>query len=282
VCEKNKITIKTTIFKNYYFLLFQMSTLKKTNKLWTNDSIHLRKFLYIPIDQCSIIDDETKVVVQDDHISIRTNRSFSDNIVRPSFSPTSTAFPTPFTIYERELLFCTLPEHANYNDHSNHNHNHNLHLRQSSHESTSNSSLWSITSSSSSISSTASINSANNFTRAEIQQLPADQLTYFPSKRITSSSNSSTTIPNTPLTTPTLPSPSPASHLNRHKQHRSITLPLPTMRQDTTQNYNLDNVVKGRTRCDILSDSYNTELISSLNRVCSKKDPCFVSPTFIK
>src|SRR5436853_7910914 len=98
--------------------LFQISALKKSNKLWTNDSIHLRKFLYVPIDQCSIIDDEAKVVVQDDHISIKTNRSlFSDNIIRPSFSPTSTASPsTPFTIYERELLFCTLPEHENYSN----------------------------------------------------------------------------------------------------------------------------------------------------------------------
>src|SRR6266542_416832 len=158
-----------------------MSILKKVNKLWTNDSIHLRKFLYIPIDQCSIIDDEARVIVNNDHISIKTNRlSISDNIIRQTFSPTTPS--TPFTIYERELLFCTLPEHANY---VNSNHNHNLHSRQISHASTS--SIWSITSSSSSISSTTSNNSANNFTRAEIQQLPADQLTFFPSKRKTSS-----------------------------------------------------------------------------------------------
>jgi len=254
------------------FYGIEISILKKANKLWTNDSIHLRKFLYIPIDQCSIIDDETKVVVQDDHISIKTNRSFSDNTIRPSFSPTSTAFPTPFTIYERELLFCTLPEHANYVNGDHSNHNHNLHLRQSSRESTSNSSTWSITSSSSSISSTTSNNSANNFTRAEIQQLPADQLTYFPSKRLTSSPNSSP-ISNTLLTTPTLPSPSPVSHLNRHKQHCNISIPLPTMKQDSTQNSNLDNIIKDRARCDILRDSYN---ISSLN------DPRFFSPTLIR
>ncbi|GBC08509.1 hypothetical protein RclHR1_08180003 [Rhizophagus clarus] len=256
------------------FYGIEISILKKANKLWTNDSIHLRKFLYIPIDQCSIIDDETKVVVQDDHISIKTNRSFSDNIIRPSISPTS-AFPTPFTIYERELLFCTLPEHANYVNSNHSNHNHNLHLRQSSQESTSNSSIWSATSSSSSISSTASNNCANNFTRAEIQQLPADQLTYFPSKK----SNSSE-ISNTLLTTPTLPSPSPVSHLNRHKQHCSI--PLSTMRQDSAQNSNLDNIVKDGTRRDILSGIYNTELLSSLNKVRSKKDPRFFPPTFIR
>jgi len=98
---------------------------------------------------------------------------------------------------------------------------------------------------------------------------------------MTFSSNSSPT-PNTLLTTPTLPSPSPVSHLNRHKQYRSISFPLPTMRQDSTQNPNLDNTIKDRTRCDILSNSYNTELLSSLNKGCNRKDPRFVSPTFIR
>uniref|UniRef100_A0A1D1ZFG0 Uncharacterized protein AN12072 n=1 Tax=Anthurium amnicola TaxID=1678845 RepID=A0A1D1ZFG0_9ARAE len=250
------------------FYGIEISILKKSNKLWTNDSIHLRKFLYIPVDQCSIIDDETKVVVQDDHISIKTNKSSSDNIIRPSISPTSTASPTPFTIYERELLFCTLPEHANY---VNGDHNHNLHSRQTSHTSTS--SMWSIASSSSSISSTTSNNSnASNFTRAEIQQLPADQLTFFPSKRNTLSPNSST--PNTLLAVPILPSPSPVSHSTRHKQHRSISFPLSTMGQ---HNSNLDNI-----KCNTLSDGYNPELLSPLNKVCSKKVPRFVSPTFIR
>ncbi|RIA95969.1 Carbohydrate-Binding Module Family 50 protein [Glomus cerebriforme] len=251
------------------FYGIELSILKKANKLWTNDSIHLRKFLYIPIDQCSIIDDETKVVIQDDHISIKTNRTFSDNIIRPSISPNS-ATSTPFTIYERELLFCTLPEHADY---VNNDYNHSLHSRQTSHTSTP--STWSITSSTSSISSTTSSNNnnANNFTRAEIQQLPADQLTYFPSRRMCLPSNSSQTPPDIPLITPTLPSLSPVSHSNRHKLHHSLSFPLPTMKQ------NLDN---DKIRCDIMSDSYNTELLTSLNKVCNKKDPRFVSPTFIR
>lgn len=54
------------------------------------------------------------------------------------------------------------------------------------------------------------------------------------------------------------------------------------MRQDSTRNSNLDNIVKDRTRRDILSNSYNTEILSSLNKVCSKKDPRFVPPTFIR
>ncbi|KAF9121305.1 hypothetical protein BGW39_010639 [Mortierella sp. 14UC] len=32
----------------------QVSILKKSNKLWTNDSIHTRKYLYIPFEECSV------------------------------------------------------------------------------------------------------------------------------------------------------------------------------------------------------------------------------------
>ncbi|CAG8573935.1 10026_t:CDS:2 [Funneliformis caledonium] len=196
----------------------------EANKLWTNDSIHQRKFLYIPIDQCSIIDDEAKVIVQDDHISIKTNGlSTSDNTTRPTFSPTTPS--TPFTIYERELLFCTLPEHANY-VYNIHNHHHFGGCSTSS-----------IDSSSSSISSTSSDNSnnGNKFTRAEIQQLPADQLTFFPTKRISlSPTSTNSSALNTPLTTPTLPSPLPVSHIYHHKHN--ISFPLPTMTQDSIQN----------------------------------------------
>ncbi|KAF9978622.1 hypothetical protein BGZ73_001538, partial [Actinomortierella ambigua] len=33
----------------------QIAVLKKSNKLWTNDSIHSRKYLYIPVEECAVL-----------------------------------------------------------------------------------------------------------------------------------------------------------------------------------------------------------------------------------
>ncbi|CAG8509215.1 6450_t:CDS:2, partial [Diversispora eburnea] len=74
------------------FYGIELSILKKANKLWTNDSIHMRKYLNIPLEDCTITEDETNVMVQDDHITIvnqllNVNNTYNDNSSNSSFTP---------------------------------------------------------------------------------------------------------------------------------------------------------------------------------------------------
>lgn len=57
------------------FYGIDLTTLKRCNKLWTSDSIHMRKELALPIDACTIFQaakfsTETKVIMGDDKVTI--------------------------------------------------------------------------------------------------------------------------------------------------------------------------------------------------------------------
>ncbi|KAF9137253.1 hypothetical protein BGX30_010416 [Mortierella sp. GBA39] len=69
----------------------QVSILKKSNKLWTNDSIHTRKYLYIPFEECSVAR-QPGVVMDETSQSIMLPRR-----VQPAHERTGSSLPgTPF------------------------------------------------------------------------------------------------------------------------------------------------------------------------------------------
>ncbi|KAF9136956.1 hypothetical protein BG015_002935 [Linnemannia schmuckeri] len=69
----------------------QVSILKKSNKLWTNDSIHTRKYLYIPFEECSVAH-QPGVVVDESSQSIMLPQR-----VQPAHEHTGSSLPgTPF------------------------------------------------------------------------------------------------------------------------------------------------------------------------------------------
>ncbi|KAG0036846.1 hypothetical protein BGZ82_003567 [Podila clonocystis] len=49
----HQVAIADTLAGIALYYGIQVPILKKSNKLWTNDSIHTRKYLYIPVDECS-------------------------------------------------------------------------------------------------------------------------------------------------------------------------------------------------------------------------------------
>ncbi|KAF8927664.1 hypothetical protein BGZ47_001996 [Haplosporangium gracile] len=69
----------------------QVSILKKSNKLWTNDSIYTRKYLYIPFEECSVAR-QPGVVVDETSQSIMLPQR-----VQPAHERTGSSLPgTPF------------------------------------------------------------------------------------------------------------------------------------------------------------------------------------------
>ncbi|KAF9410511.1 hypothetical protein BGZ94_001625 [Podila epigama] len=66
----HQVAVSDTLAGIALYYGIQVPILKKSNKLWTNDSIHTRKYLYIPIDECSdvrqsgvMIDKESNTVI---------------------------------------------------------------------------------------------------------------------------------------------------------------------------------------------------------------------------
>ncbi|KAI9236589.1 MAG: hypothetical protein BYD32DRAFT_437315 [Podila humilis] len=51
----HQVAITDTLAGIALYYGIQVPILKKSNKLWTNDSIHTRKYLYIPVDECSVV-----------------------------------------------------------------------------------------------------------------------------------------------------------------------------------------------------------------------------------
>ncbi|KAF8932683.1 hypothetical protein BGZ58_006878, partial [Dissophora ornata] len=52
----------------------QVPILKKSNKLWTNDSIHTRKYLYIPFEECTVTQQEGVMVDENSHTVVLPQR----------------------------------------------------------------------------------------------------------------------------------------------------------------------------------------------------------------
>ncbi|KAF9432719.1 hypothetical protein BGZ76_010422 [Entomortierella beljakovae] len=50
----HQVTTTDTLAGIALYYGIQVSFLKKSNKLWTNDSIHTRKYLYIPFEECTV------------------------------------------------------------------------------------------------------------------------------------------------------------------------------------------------------------------------------------
>ncbi|ORZ15576.1 hypothetical protein BCR41DRAFT_422333 [Lobosporangium transversale] len=58
----HQITPTDTLVGIALYYGIQLSVLKKSNKLWTNDSIHTRKYLYIPFEECTVTKQEGVLV----------------------------------------------------------------------------------------------------------------------------------------------------------------------------------------------------------------------------
>ncbi|CAG8518295.1 4478_t:CDS:2, partial [Ambispora gerdemannii] len=219
------------------FYGIEVSLLKKTNKLWTNDSIHMHKYLYIPLDECKFDDDNerrTTVILEDDRIHISKNNnnnyhssSSTSDSSRPSMSsPSSSPSNSPFTYYDREILM----------PHQTHEF---CHDRKLSNVSTA--TIWS----------TSSVATTNlGFTSAEIQELSSAQLSYFPPHR----TNNGTTLAKNPITTLdtsisstiTQPSPVPISHYqkNRRRNNNINLLTMPFSSTHSSNNSFMENPSK--------------------------------------
>ncbi|KAF9090042.1 hypothetical protein BGX23_006284 [Mortierella sp. AD031] len=81
----------------------QVSILKKSNKLWTNDSIHTRKYLYIPFEECSVIHQPGVVVDEADQSVMLPRR------IQPSHERTGSSLPGAPFHGAQTSLFTTSP-----------------------------------------------------------------------------------------------------------------------------------------------------------------------------
>ncbi|KAG0229155.1 hypothetical protein BGW42_001770 [Actinomortierella wolfii] len=109
----------------------QISVLKKSNKLWTNDSIHSRKFLYIPIEECSVLrqagakidDEKNKVILPPRHPpskgssvygvsskDLRVRRARSKSLLSSSHAPGQTSWATLGNLQEPMQRRALTPE----------------------------------------------------------------------------------------------------------------------------------------------------------------------------
>ncbi|CAG8488020.1 7103_t:CDS:2 [Paraglomus occultum] len=73
----------------------ELQTLKRANKLWTSDSIHTRKHLYIPLDSCSALSTSSVIYNDDSSITILKPRLSVSDLSRPSTSSVSSSPSTP-------------------------------------------------------------------------------------------------------------------------------------------------------------------------------------------
>ncbi|KAF9110992.1 hypothetical protein BGX27_005540 [Mortierella sp. AM989] len=79
----------------------QVPILKKSNKLWTNDSIHTRKYLYIPFEECAVarragvmVDEDNQTVLIPQRIQHQNrHHSRSGSAISPGAHP----YPSSFT-----------------------------------------------------------------------------------------------------------------------------------------------------------------------------------------
>ncbi|KAG0300534.1 hypothetical protein BGZ97_003182 [Linnemannia gamsii] len=92
----------------------QVSILKKCNKLWTNDSIHTRKYLYIPFEECSVARQPGVVMDETTHSIMLPQR------VQPIHERIGSSLPgTPFHGAQSSLTGSPLSEHGSSpGDHS--------------------------------------------------------------------------------------------------------------------------------------------------------------------
>ncbi|KAG0254501.1 hypothetical protein BG011_005747 [Mortierella polycephala] len=65
----HQVAITDTLAGISLFYGIQLSVLKTTNRLWTNDSIHTRKYLYIPFEECTVTR-QTGVVVDESNQTV--------------------------------------------------------------------------------------------------------------------------------------------------------------------------------------------------------------------
>ncbi|KAF9192949.1 hypothetical protein BGZ50_008086 [Haplosporangium sp. Z 11] len=65
----HQVAITDTLAGVALFYGIQLSVLKTTNRLWTNDSIHTRKYLYIPFEECTVTR-QTGVVVDESNQTV--------------------------------------------------------------------------------------------------------------------------------------------------------------------------------------------------------------------
>ncbi|CAG8598942.1 8996_t:CDS:2 [Ambispora leptoticha] len=236
------------------FYGIELPILKKANKLWTNDSIHMHKYLYIPLDECKFDDNNewrTTVILENDRIHISKNNnnnyhsSFTSDSSRPSMSsPSSSPSSSPFTFYDRETLLPGV-SHQTYEF---------CHDRKLSNVSTS--TIWSTTSNcvgdvaggdvastSKSLSSTSTTNLG--FTSAEIQELSSAQLSYFPPHKknngTTLAKNPNTTLDTSIPSTIIQPSPVPISHYQKNRR-RDDNTSIVTMPRSFHSNINNSNI----------------------------------------
>ncbi|KAK3832137.1 MAG: hypothetical protein JOS17DRAFT_774383 [Linnemannia elongata] len=77
----------------------QVSILKKSNKLWTNDSIHTRKYLYIPFEECSVarqpgavMDETSQSIMLPQRVQPAHERSGSSILGTPFHGARSSSF----------------------------------------------------------------------------------------------------------------------------------------------------------------------------------------------
>ncbi|KAF9361636.1 hypothetical protein BGX34_007014 [Mortierella sp. NVP85] len=80
----HQVSITDTLAGIALYYGIQVSVLKKCNKLWTNDSIHTRKYLYIPFEECTVarqegvmVDENSQTVILPQKVQYQHGRSRS-------------------------------------------------------------------------------------------------------------------------------------------------------------------------------------------------------------
>ncbi|KAG0046726.1 hypothetical protein BGZ83_008096 [Gryganskiella cystojenkinii] len=83
----------------------QVPILKKSNKLWTNDSIHTRKYLYIPFEDCSVTRQEGVLVDESSHsVLLPQRRQTSQSRTGPFAGGQASSFtPSRMSTYDPTL-----------------------------------------------------------------------------------------------------------------------------------------------------------------------------------
>ncbi|KAF9574591.1 hypothetical protein EC968_006005 [Mortierella alpina] len=89
----HQVCITDTLAGIALYYGIQVTVLKKCNKLWTNDSIHTRKYLYIPFEECTVARQAGVTIDESNHTVILPQRvqpnyhARSGSLIPHSFSP---------------------------------------------------------------------------------------------------------------------------------------------------------------------------------------------------
>ncbi|RUS21656.1 hypothetical protein BC937DRAFT_91928 [Endogone sp. FLAS-F59071] len=189
----------------YLLVLGQISTLKKVNKLWSNDSIHMRSELFIPLDDCTVLHEDGTVTVDDSisrvtivkkrqtysvssgdlgaQISRSSSPSFDQHLSNNTGTVSAAAlFALPASSFTESMGLPTPPIAS-----ISHSHPH-------PHRSNSASASYQLSSSPHARSSSPSTRITTTITTASIQSLPVAQLTFFPPASAPSINSGSSTI----------------------------------------------------------------------------------------